>query len=130
MSNSPQVEDITQELKRFLYEELRPALADENQRFQCAIAARLIGIIEREWLQRDACHNTEAQALEQLSTLLAADRQAPEISLHGICEALDKGILDTTDNTRLQAVLAALRPLSAQKLSINSPRYGDYLSSA
>lgn len=114
-TDRPTAVEILQAIDGFLQDKVAPQL-DAHSQFHLKVTRNLLGLLQREWEQRDVFCGDE---LQRLQALLDNDSDDLETLNHELCEAIRTGTLGM-DNPALKQHLQAT---ARAKLAIDNPRY-------
>ena len=114
MQDRPTAAELLDAVATFLTEDVMAEL-DARKSFHVRVAANVLRILEREWLDEPA-HREEDRVV--MAALLGRDGAAQDLS-DELAHRIRAGEFDD----RADEVLAALRGITRRKLSITNPRY-------
>lgn len=114
-TDRPTAVEILQAIDGFLQDKVTPQL-DAHSQFHLKVTRNLLGLLQREWQQRD---DFRQQELQRLHALLDNDSDDLETLNRELCEAIRTRTLGM-DNSALQQHLQAT---ARAKLAIDNPRY-------
>jgi NAD(P)H-dependent FMN reductase len=125
MQDRPSLQELLQEVERFLQEEVAPQL-EGPRRFQAIVAANALRIVRRELELGEGQLAQQWQALdallgpEPLPQGLAAQREALRRRVAELCRRIQAGQADQEGPFR-QRLLDFLWLLARHKLEVNDP---------
>ncbi len=123
MQDRPTIEELLQEVERFLQEEAAPRL-EGPRRFHAIVAANALRIVRRELAMGEKHLREEWEALdallgrEPMPEGMEAARQALQRRLAELCRRIRSGEAEALDAARLRQFLWLL---TRHKLEVNDP---------
>lgn len=114
-TDRPTAVEILQAIDGFLQDKVAPQL-DPHSQFHLKVTRNLLGLLQREWEQRDDFRHAELQRLQSLLDNDSADLDALNREL---CEGIRSGTLGMENPTLKHHLQATARA----KLAIDNPRY-------
>lgn len=125
MNDRPSAEELLGAVRRFLLDEVVPAL-DGPRRFHARVAANVVGMVARELARGDADLRAEWRRLRELLGL-AGDEPRDAAALHEAVRAANEALVrriragEADAGPWRDAVIAHLRSAVAEKLAVSQP---------
>ena len=119
MTRQPTKQSLVKAARKFLQQELKPALTDSALQYKLRIAMNVLAIVERELAQE---HVTEQKLTDGLRQLLSIDSDSTQDMTAELCERIRQGKFDNAE----YALLQHLEQTALNRLAIDNPRYSSY----
>jgi hypothetical protein len=119
MTHQPTKQSLIEATRKFLEQELKPALTDTALQYKLRIAMNVLAIVERELAQE---HVAEQEQSAGLRHLLDSDSVSTQDMTTQLCQRIQQGKFDSAED----ALLEHLEQTALNRLAIDNPRYSTY----
>lgn len=119
MTHQPTKASLVEATRKFLEQELKPALTNSALQYKLRIAVNVLAIVERELAQEHVAQQEHDQGLRQL---LDSDSNSTQDMTILLCQRIRQGTFDNTEC----ALLEHLEKTALNRLAIDNPRYSTY----